>query len=140
MKLIQGSYGKTIEYCAKMFDGKFFEFELPYVSTDNHFCEIDRFLYESRHTLRFKNHYEGNVVIDLSDWNDRDKVNNYFESFMYFLKDNADIYNCVFIVDKKCSSKIIKMLKELFEIEITELDVPATETKTRIGFYMSKEG
>ena len=91
MYLVQGKYSEAIAKCQKILDGNYFEFEFLYTDESERFREIDRFLYESRHTLRFENEYRGNVVIDISDWNE--KTNSYFDAFMYFLKDNAAKYH-----------------------------------------------
>lgn len=132
MYLVQGKYSEAIAKCQKILDGDYFEFEFLYTDESERFREIDRFLYESRHTLRFENEYRGNVVIDISGWNE--KTNLYFDAFMYFLKDNADKYCCVLISNKKCSSKTIEKLNDLFEIDDIQLNLPDEKKKVRMGF------
>lgn len=132
MYLVQGKYSETIKKCQKILDGDYFEFEFLYMDESLRFREIDRFLYESRHTLRFENEYRGNVVIDISDWNE--KINLYFDAFMYFLKDNADKYCCVLISNKKCSDKTIEKLNDLFTIEEICLSLPEEKKTVKIGF------
>ncbi|MGN1419170.1 MAG: hypothetical protein ACI4W6_07560 [Acutalibacteraceae bacterium] len=133
MYLIQGNYKKAIRYCYEKLNGEYFEFKFPYVSEDCRFREIDRFLYESKNTLRFENEYIGNIVVDLSEWNKK-KTNIYFEAFMYFLEDNSKKYNCIFIMDKKCDDELFKNIKEFFDIEEIRLDLPETKKKVKIGF------
>lgn len=132
MYLVQGKYFETIKKCKKMLDDDYFEFELIYTDESERFREIDRFLYESRHTLRFENEYRGNVVIDISGWSE--KNNSYFDAFMYFLKDNMDKYCCVLISNKKCSDKTIEKLNDLFTIEEMCLSLPEEKKKVKIGF------
>lgn len=132
MYLVQGKYSEAIAKCQKILDGNYFEFEFLYTDESERFREIDRFLYESRHTLRFENEYRGNVVIDISDWNE--KTNSYFDAFMYFLKDNAAKYCCVFISNKKCSDKTIEKFNDLFIIEEICLSLPEEKKKVKIGF------
>lgn len=142
MKLIEGKFEKAMAYCKKEFGGDFFSFELS-ASQGELSGEFDRFLSESSETLRFKNEYRGNVVIDLSAWNKND-TNKVFDAFMYFIKDRLNIYNCIFIVDKVCSDELLKKLKEFFEI--TEINLEPREklvaSSKRIGFeipYENKE-
>lgn len=137
MYLIQGKYMDAIERCHKELNGDYFEFEFLYAAETERFREIDRFLYESRHTLRFENEYEGNVVIDISNW--CKKQNSYFDAFMYFLKDNADKYNCIFICNRKCPKDIIDIMSELFELEEICLNLPEDAKKERIGFAVNEE-
>lgn len=132
MYLVQGKYSEAIAKCQKILDDDYFEFEFLYTDESERFREIDRFLYESRHTLRFENEYRGNVVIDISGWNK--KHNMYFDAFMYFLKDNADKYCCVLISNKKCSGKTIEKLNDLFTIEEICLSLPEEKKKVKIGF------
>ena len=133
MYLVQGNYCKVKEYCSKMFGDSFFEFDFVYVDETERFREIDRFLYESRHTLRFQNEYEGNVIINLTEWNDK-AVNAYFEAFMYFIKDNADKYNCIFIADEKCEDRLIDKISSMFELECVEIEIEAKTSMPKIGF------
>lgn len=133
MYLVQGNYCKVKEYCSKMFDGRFFEFDLVYVDEQERFREIDRFLYESRHTLRFQNEYVGNVIVNLTEWN-TNPCNAYLEAFLYFIKDNAEKYNCVFIMDEKCDEELLELLSEKFEIECIEIDAENKLSMPRIGF------
>lgn len=132
MYLVQGKYSETIKKCQEMFDDDYFEFEFLYTDESERFREIDRFLYESRHTLRFENEYKGNVVIDISGWNE--KTNLYFDAFMYFLKDNMDKYFCILISNKKCPDKTIEKLNDLFDIEEMCLSLPEEKKKVKIGF------
>lgn len=131
MYLVQGKYSEAIAKCKKILDDDYFEFEFLYTDESERFREIDRFLYESRHTLRFENEYRGNVVIDISGWSE--KTNLYFDAFMYFLKDNKDKYCCVFISDKRCSNETLEKLNDFFEIDEIKLDL-YEEKKIRIGF------
>ena len=134
MKVISGKYEKALEYCEKEFEGNYFQFYFPFVDEQSRFIEIERFLYESRHSLRFANHYEGNVVIDISEWNRKNKVNRYFFAFLCFIKDNTDIYNCIFIMDKNCEKKIAESLREYLDFNLVILDGLKSKEKVKIGF------
>lgn len=139
MRLVTGIYSKVKEECARMFSDGYFEFSFLYVPETEKFREIDRFLYESRHTLRFKNEYSGNVILDVSEWNHK-PLNSYFEAFLYFLKDNEDKYECALIVNERCSSEMREKLKEFFG-DIKEIRMPVfhESKKVRIGFVIDEE-
>lgn len=137
MFLIQGEYKKSINYCKDLFNSNFFEFELPFVPENNRFREIDRFLYESRHTLRFTNEYIGNVVVDISDWNGSE-INNYFEAFMFFLKDNSKKYKCALIINERCHNNLLIKLKEFFDLREVELELPPKKQVNKIGFAIDE--
>ena len=136
MKLITGIYSKVKDECNKIFSDGYFDFNFLYVSENEKFMEIDRFLYESRHTLRFKNEYHGNVVIDISEWNQK-PFNAYFEAFMYFIKDNKDKYECIMIVNEYCSTELHTKLKSFFH-NIQELKLPGLyeQKRRKIGFVI----
>lgn len=136
MFLVTGNYTKVKHECERIFPTGFFDFNFLYVDNPERFRELDRFLYESRHTLRFENEYTGNVVIDISEWNHR-STNTYFDAFMYFLKDNKNKYTCTFISNERCSDELIKKLKGFFgEIKEVQLPMPEEERKSRIGFIV----
>ena len=136
MILITGDYNKIKSECEKIYQTGFFDFNFLYVSESERFREIDRFLFESRHTLRFENEYKGNVVIDISEWNNM-IINTYFEAFMYFIKDNKNKYDCVFILNERCSKDMREKLKDFFG-EVKEVQMPALneKKKNRIGFVL----
>lgn len=139
MKLITGIYRKVKEECERIFSDGYFEFSFLYVPETEKFREIDRFLYESRHTLRFENEYTGNVILDISAWNHK-PLNSYFEAFMYFLKDNKDKYECVLIINERCSSEMREKLKDFFG-DIKEIQKPVLHEskRVRIGFVIDEE-
>jgi len=141
MRLIHGDYEKCIEYCREMAGEEFFEFDFPFVSSDEKFRELDRFLWESRHQhTRFQNRYEGRVVIDITAWNKR-YPNEYFEAFLYFLKGNEDIYSCVMISAEPYSHEVLEKLGKLFKIKEVQLDGASRSKnkKPKMGFAPSKE-
>lgn len=138
--LITGIYEKVKEECNKIFStSQYFDFNLFYVPETDKFREIDRFLYDSRHMLRYENEYTGNVIVDISEWNNN-TINIYFEAFMYFLKDNNAKYRCILIADDRCSEELMDKLK-LFFSELKEIQLPVkTEKKpAQIGFVINDE-
>ena len=137
MFLIQGEYKKAIKYCKDLFNSNFFEFELPFVPENNRFREIDRFLYESRHTLRFTSEYIGNVVVDISYWNGSE-INNYFEAFMFFLKENSEKYNCALIINERCRDDLLIKIKEFFDLREVELELSPNKQVNKIGFAIDE--
>ena len=139
MYIVQGPYDQTIRYCLSEMKGDFFEFTLTYTAHNEIFRELDRFLWESRHCLRFQNEYSGNVVIDVSGWNNISEYefNEYFDAFMYYLHSKQDKLNVMFIVSGECSEALYKNLSRHFELkvvapEIGEIAVAAH--KVAIGF------
>ena len=139
MRLITGCYNKVKEECVRLFADSYYEFSFLYVPETERFREIDRFLYESRHTLRFENEYTGDVILDISEWNHK-PLNLYFEAFMYFIKDNKDKYECALIVNERCSSEMREKVKEFF-VDIKEIQMPVLHEskKVRFGFVIEKE-
>lgn len=139
MVVIQGNYENAIRYCDFITGGEYFEFVFPYVEQEERFRELDRFLWESKHCFRFQNEYSGNVLVELSGWNDKSKYdfNEYFDAFMYFLRNKADKLNVTFFVNGKCSEALFANLSKHFEIRLTEPgkgDVQLTVHKSSIGF------
>ena len=136
--LIQGKYEKVKTFYEKNMAKKYFEFQLAYVSQNEVFREIDRFLWESRHQMtRFKNNYQGPVLIDLSCWNENE-LNIYFEAFMFFLKDNG-FYECTFMIQEECCKELLEKLKEFFEISVTSLNIEKKAKKMTIGFVVTEK-
>ena len=138
MIIIQGSYEQAINYLNSSGES-YFEFVLPYVKQDNPFKEIDRFLWESKHILRFKNEYIGNTAIELSAWNDLEpcEFNEYFDAFMYFLRSKHDKLQPLFIIRGKCSSVLFEKLSKHFELHVYDPDkgeIPFSDKKVAIGF------
>lgn len=138
MLLVQGDYRKAVEYCSKNMPEGYFEFEFLHVSPSERFREIDRFLYESRHSLHFASEYRGNVVVDISAWNHKE-LNSYFDAFLYFLYDNREKYHCVLLLHEKCSEKLLNKLKALFDIQEIQLQLPKESKAIRIGFAADEE-
>lgn len=133
VKLIQGNYEKAKKHYEKSGKCDYFEFHLAYTPTNETFREIDRFLWESRHQkTRYRNRYEGPVLIDLSSWNGKE-TNTYFDAFMYFLKDNSS-FECTFIVQKQCSAQMEQKLESFFKIKKTVLEQNSIPSKRTIGF------
>lgn len=121
MVIVQGNYEEIICYCKNTL-GDFFEFEFSYVDNTEHFRELDRFLWESKHCLRFQNEFTGNAVIDLSSWNTKDlyEFNDYFDAFMYYIRSKAISLKVTFIVSTKCSENLYKTLSKHFELQLIE--------------------
>ena len=140
--MVTGSYEECMEYCGKHLRGGFFEFDFSYVPRDERFREIDRFLWESRHErARFANRYEGSAVIDMTAWN-KHFPNEYFDAFMYFLKDSADHLDCALIVCGKCSDSFREHIGRFFELNVIELESSGLEEQRgsgRIGFDVETE-
>lgn len=134
INLLCGDDKNVMAKCERIFPDGFFSFS---VSTDSHFSEIDRFLDESMANTRFRNYYTGNVVLDLSEWNKNCEFGEQFNAFMYFIKDNTDKYNCVFIIDSFCTYEFITKLKDFFEIEQISLGFSKTFQKVKMGFTVS---
>ncbi len=139
INLLQGKYEIAKKHYADATMTDFFEFDLSYVPKNEHFRELDRFLWESKHTMtRFKNRYDGPVLINLTSWNSKE-VNEYFEAFMYFLKDSPGL-KCTFIVENKCNEQLLENLESFFEIKVMELtEVKEKEPKRKIGFIIEEE-
>ena len=139
MKIITGSYEKVKKEIEKLIGNDYFEFFFPYVEDSvDRFREIDRFLYESRKHTRFKNRYVGNIVIDITDWNNRE-CNKYFDAFMYFVKDNTDLNRFIFTVDKPSSRELIERLSVFFTINEKSLETMKPKQKIKIGFALPEE-
>lgn len=141
MRLIRGDYEKAVLYCSEMIKGDFFEFDFPFIPMNENFREIDRFLWESRHQCtRFKNRFEGRAVIDVSDWN-RHFPNDYFDAFMYFLKDNEAYVACTLISSESWSEEVTERLKRLFDVKEADVSGGSGDAKKKkaIGFYVDFE-
>lgn len=139
MEIIQGSFEKIAEHMHKNLGGEFFEFVLPYVGENYRFEEINRFNDESRQFVRFKNEYDGNTAVEITAWTDQ-PLNEYFEAFVYFLRDRMLKYpNSLLVLtsEKACCEDFIRMLEQLFaqEMCIVDLGVKSKEPeKITIGF------
>lgn len=142
MKIITGNY-KDIKQCLdNLYPSGYFMFDFTYCTDPDpmKFREIDRFLFQSKKTLRFKNEYSGNVVVDLTEWNDG-VINNLLDKFMYFLKDRERKYHITFVASKRCSEKLYSKLNEIFECTISKIDLPISRDfcKNNIGFIVNNE-
>ncbi len=136
MRLIHGEYCEAVAYCRKMIKSDFFEFDFPFVPMSENFREIDRFLWESRHQCtRFRNRYDGPAVIDITDWNSQ-HPNDYFDAFLYFLKNSEKSITCTFISSEPFSQAVLDRISRLFkvkEISLGKDSRPARKNRT-IGF------
>lgn len=139
INLIQGDYEKAKKHYTQTMLKDYFEFHFVYASINEVFRELDRFIWESKHQMtRYKNEYTGPVLIDLTEWNAKES-NEYFEAFMYYLKDHAYL-ECTFIVQDKCEKPFLETLEKFFEVNIVELEIrKEKEHKRRIGFYIEEE-
>ncbi len=136
--LICGDYAKTLAYCRSYFEeDPFFEFSFSYVSTLERFMELNRFIWESKHLVRFKNEYEGNVMIDLSEW-DRHayELNEYFDAFLYYLKSKKDKLNICFVSAGNCENALLERLRAVLDVRIIQLQRETKKKTARIGFEL----
>ena len=133
MKLLIGPY-EVIRELIHEKQEDVFEFVFPYVGMTERFREIDRFLYESKHSRRYVSEYVGKVIIDITEWSDTEYCNSYFTAFMMFLKDHQRQYDCVLTSEKDCCSKLLSHLQTLFDIEKISLGKVRTDERPRIGF------
>lgn len=117
MKLLEGKYVDAINYCAKRTDKEPFVFELRYADADTDFRELDRFLWESRHSTgqRFRNRYTGPAVIDITSWNDR-VPNDNLRAFLYYMKDHESEIDCYLMSETEFSARITDCVEGLFDI------------------------
>ena len=67
----------------------------------------------------------------------RVRKNAFNTNLLYFIKDNTDKYNCVFIIDSFCTYEFITKLKDFFEIEQISLGCSKTFQKVKMGFTVS---
>lgn len=141
MRLIQGNYEENISYCRDTIKEDFFEFDFPFVPMDTQFREIDRFLWESKHQCtRFKNRFEGQAVIDITDWN-AVHPNDYFDAFLYFLKGNEDHLSCTLITSEPCTGEVMNRISKLFTVKEVNLltDSHPQKKMNTIGFCADTE-
>ena len=141
--LIQGKYEEAITQCRSKIDGEYFEFCFSYTTAEERFREIDRFLWESRHQCtRYQNRYDGPVVVDLTQWA-RQYPNDYFDAFMYFLKDISCGRECIFISETVCGRQIVDRMSDLFDVNVITLDTVKTHSEKKktnpIGFAFNEE-
>lgn len=143
MELVIGDYSKIKEYLKKVMDTADFEFKLPYVDENSTFKEIDRFIDESKAHARFKNKYEGDVAIEITDWAYK-PINEYFEAFSYFLRDRMLEFankKVILTCEKECTKEFLAELEDCFEtkIEVTDLGLKrGNRFRQTIGFVSEK--
>lgn len=139
MNLIKGPYEKCIEHCIDDENAECFVFDFPYVSISEYFREINRFLWESKHQfVRFKNCYSGKAIVDITAWN-KSSPNEYFDAFLYFLKDRESSIDCTFISEPDYSEIVLERINRLFLTNIVPLDSNCSPTVSRIGFVITTE-
>ncbi len=141
MKLITGSYEQCTEYCKKNTgekDGNIFIFDFPYISIEERFREIDRFIWESKHTLRFANRFCGTAIVDVTAWN-RSYPNQYFDAFLYYIKDNENHIDCFFISECDFSTDVTAHISKLFHISPVSLSSERLPSPRGIGFSFAGE-
>lgn len=139
LRLVQGDYKNTRSYLLDIFKGDYFDFNLTYAGENEVFKEINRFVWESKHLkTRFKNRYTGSVAVCLSEWNDR-YLNQYFDAFMYFLKDMSAQSDICLYVEKTISREMLEKVKWYFP-NIRRVDLYLSEKQEKgqqIGFCVS---
>lgn len=140
MKIITGNYRDVRDECEKLYPEGYFEFVFACCDENSRFREIDRFLYESRKTLRYQREYVGNVVVDITAWNDTE-LNSLFDAFMYLLKDGKEKYRVAFTMGNRSSDKLLKRLNDVFEgdIQVVDLHLDVEPMKHKIGFTANVE-
>jgi len=134
--ILQGPYAASLDYISATGE-PFFKFCLAYTEPHMTFEEIDRFLWESRHEMtRFKNRYEGHVLVDLSAYNDRlaHELSDYFNAFLYFLRGNPE-YIVTFTTEEKCSDSLREALERHFTLEIITLEGAENKKSPRIAGF-----
>ena len=124
MVVIQGTYEDIIHYYEATTVGTYFEFTFSFVGQNEIFRELDRFLWESKHVLRFQNTYEGNVLIELSGWNQKadSDFNEYFDAFMYFLRSKCNVLHVTFFAEGQCSKSLYDHLDKHFDVQLIDPD------------------
>lgn len=143
MLLVQGNFKRTKTFFENKIKKKYFEFSFGFVSEEERFREIDRFLWESKKEMTvFKNRYIGPCVIDISEWNDR-ICNRYFEAFMYFILDLSSSCDIYLTLDKECSNQLKSNLELFFSaIKIVSLGLDKSQQQTNVkiplGFHFSQ--
>ena len=140
MKVVLAKYERARSWCRDYLCNDYFEFCFSYTSLKERFREIDRFLWESRHEkARFQNRYSGPAVIDITDWSDA-APNDYFDAFMYFIKDYSSESEVVLVSEKTCEEAVLSRLKRFFEVEISDLlEQKEVKQVRRIGFALREE-
>lgn len=141
MKILSGDRKKSFDYCDRVFNKDYFTFSFMYVEKGERFSEIDRFLDESIKKTRFSNEYKGNVVIDLSEWNESDDFNRFFNAFMYFIKDKTEVYKtyaCIFVSDTPCSENLLAAMNKFFSIREISMSGEQRSKKRKIGFDITE--
>lgn len=142
MLLVQGDFKNTTSYLHKKINRNYFEFAFCYVSEDERFREIDRFLWESKKEMTvFKNKYVGPCVIDVSEWNDK-AYNRYFEAFMYFVLDLSDSCDVYLTITEECSIQLKSNLQLFFhELKVVALKLNKERQQDNVriplGFHFS---
>ena len=141
MKILSGDRKKSFDYCDRVFNKDYFTFSFMCVEKGERFSEIDRFLDESIKKTRFSNEYKGNVVIDLSEWNESDDFNRFFNAFMYFIKDKTEVYKtyaCIFVSDTPCSENLLAAMNKFFSIREISMSGEQRSKKRKIGFDITE--
>ena len=133
--LVQADFKDAVRFAENTY-GKGFVFEFDYVSANSTFREINRFLWESRKSQRYKNRYDGPVTVNLTKWSSK-HLNEYFHAFMYMLQDYE--YECCFITEVHPKEDLIKAIEKHFEnVKIKNMLPEEKVNKTTIGFAITE--
>lgn len=117
MEYIEADYQWMMNYCKEKFPNGFFEFRLGYGSRSEVYNEFNRFHWTSRHTgTRFKNKYDGPLVLDISEWAD-ESPNTCLTDFLYYLADSFSPDACIIISEKTCSKELVDHIDKVLPIE-----------------------
>lgn len=141
MKILSSDRKKAFDYCDKVFNKDYFTFSFMYTEKGERFSEIDRFLDESNKKIRFSNEYKGNIVVDLSEWNESNDFNRFFDAFMYFIKDKTEVYKtytCIFVSDTPCSENLLTAMDKFFSIREISLSRNQKPQRPKIGFDITE--
>lgn len=133
--LVQADFEKAIEYINNI-SGQGFIFELDYVDIAINFREIDRFLWESKKNMRYKNKYKGSVIINLSKWNGK-PINKYFHAFIYMIRDNYT--ECSFITESPADNELIDELSKHYNNLKVKSFLEKEQRIKPIGFAIEEE-
>ena len=106
-------------------------------------AKLARFIWDSRHReTRFKNSFEGNLVLDITAWCGQ-CPNEYLDAFLYYLKDREDKIHCVMICESDIEPQILSAVERLWTVDVIDLsadpDVGAGRKKRSIGFSMDAD-
>lgn len=137
IRIVEGAYLDAVSF-SQIKGKKNIVFELTFMDSDNSAVfEFNRFLEFLQDNTEIG--CPINVILELSQWNEKYLYNKYLEAFLYLLKDRVE--SCTFIFDKKVNKGLLDEISrlKLFEFSITELKSinKEKEYNGQIGFKVS---